>query len=315
MNDQNAKKMGLQSVSKGKLDEPIRAVIWGPAGLGKSTFASQAPSPIFLPTEDGTAQLDVARFPRPESLADCIEAVRTLTDEAHEYQTLVVDTLTHMEPLVWRSAIDANNRTTKGAKATNIDEVRGGFGKGYDAAVDEWRLFLAALERLRAKKRMHVVLIGHATVKNFKNPEGPDFERYELQLEKKAAGLFREWVDAYLFATYEAYADKDDKTKKAKGISTGARIVRTNWTAAYDAKNRYALPDPMPLAWADFYAATRKAAPADPAALLAAIDDKLAGLSEADQKTATDAKGRAAGDPVKLAQLNNWLNAKLAATR
>lgn len=306
------KKMTLQAVTKGKLDEPIRCAIWGPAGLGKTTFAAQAPSPIFLPTEDGTSQLDVARFPKPESFQDCRDAVRELLETEHDFRTLVIDSVTHMEPLVFRAAIDQYNATTT-KKVADIEGVRGGYGKGYEAAVDIWRLLLADIERLQRAKRMHVIFIGHVRVQNFKNPEGPDYERFELSLQKLAAGLIREWVDAYLFARYEAFGVKEEgaaKTAKAKGSSTGARIIHTNWTAAYDAKNRYSLPDPMPLSWSKFFEATRVAAQ-NATDLAEAIRRAAEGLPEPVKAEALGFLEKAGTDATKLAKTLNWVNERV----
>jgi hypothetical protein len=89
---------------------------------------------------------------------------------------------------------------------------------------------------------MHIVLVAHTHIKTFKNPEGDDFDRYELKLHIKAGGLLKEWCDDVLFAHYETYAVNRQDEKKAKGFSTGARVVETVRTAAWDAKNRHKLP-------------------------------------------------------------------------
>jgi hypothetical protein len=295
-------RMTLGGVVKGRQDAPVRAVVFGIEGIGKSTFGANAPRPIFLGAEDGTSQLDVERFPSPETWADMMEAVRVLTDEPHEYGTLVIDTLDWAEPLLWAHICKRDSQK---------DIEAYGFGKGYQFALDEWRVFLAALERLRKAKRMHVVLIAHSWIKTFKNPEGDDFDRYEMKLNAKAAGLVKEWADCVLFANYETYANKDAKTKKVKGVDTGARLLFTERRAAFDAKNRYGLPESLPLSWPDFFAAMQAHRPADPANLTAEIERKAEQLSEETKRAALAAIGRAGGDALKLSQLNSWVNAKL----
>src|SRR3990172_4996521 len=181
-------RMTLTALVKGKQPHPIRALLYGVEGVGKSTFAADAPTPIFLGAEDGTAELDIARFPTPESWSEVLGAVQTLTAEAHNCKRDVKE---------------------------NIEDY--GYGKGYVAALDEWRLFFAAMERLRRVKPMHVLLLAHSWIKPFKNPTGDDFDRYELKLHAKAGGLAKEWTDCVLFAEHERLVAKNDKTKRGRG--------------------------------------------------------------------------------------------------
>jgi hypothetical protein len=296
-------RMTLGAVVKGRLEQPTRAMIYGPEGVGKTTFGANAPNPIFLGAEDGTAQLDAVRFPAPESWADILDAIQTLTVDQHDYKTLVIDTLDWAEPMLWAHICKRDEKK-------DIEDY--GYGKGYAAALDEWRVFLGALERLRKARGMHVVLVAHSWLKPFKNPEGEDFDRYELKLHPKAGGLLKEWCDAVLFANYETAAKVDKKTKRVRGVDTGMRLVHTERRAAYDAKNRYSLPETLPLSWADFEAAVRAHAPADVSNLTSEVERKAKALGGEREKECLAALGRAKGDAVKLAFLNNWANARLA---
>lgn len=298
-----ANRMTLDAIKRGRVSLPLRVLLYGVEGIGKTTFGSQAPRPIFLGAEDGSSHLDVERFPAPETWADVLDAIRTLTSEQHSYQTLVVDTLDWAEPLLWAYICQRDGKA-------NIEDY--GYGKGYIAALDEWRVFLAALERLRAARHMHFVTLAHSWIKPFKNPEGEDFDRYELKLHAKAAGLLKEWSDCVLFANYETFASEDKRTKRVRGISTGARLIYTTRTAAYDAKNRHDLPEFMPLDWAEFFAATEAHRPASPEALIEAINAGIAKLAESARPKFVAALERAGGDAVKLAQLLNVVNAKAA---
>jgi hypothetical protein len=295
--------MTLANVVKGRLQQPTRVVIYGPEGVGKSTFGANAPSPIFLGAEDGTGQLDVARLPQPHSFEDALEAVRLLTTEAHDYATLVVDTLDWLEPLVWEHICRRDQQA-------NVEAY--GYGKGYVVALDEWRRFLSALERLRQAKRMHLVLVAHSWVKPFKNPMGDDYDRVEMKLHAKAGGLLKEWADAVLFAQYETYAKKDAGTRRVRGVSTGARILMTERTAAYDAKNRYSLPEQLPLSWADYWAGVQAGQVASPAVLREEILRKAEALPEETQVKVRETVTKASENATQLAQINNRINALLS---
>lgn len=297
-------RMQLSAVVKGKQREPRRIVAYGPEGIGKSSFAADAPKPIFLDLEKGTSELDVVRFPKPESLLEVYQAVETLRVDQHDYGTLVFDTVDALEALLWAHICKRDQKP-------NIHAY--GYGKGFDAAIDEWRILLRKLEALQVERRMDLIFVGHSFVRTFKNPEGPDFDRYNMKVHEKAAGLLREWADAVLFVCYETFAEKtDEKDKKGKAFSTGARIIRTLRTAAYDAKNRYGLPEELPLSYADFDAACRAHQPRDPEELIASIRARAAELGGELEKQTLASLERVGADATKLSQLNNWCNAKVA---
>lgn len=299
------KRMSLNKVTTGRIEVPHRILLYGTEGIGKTTFVANAPKPIFLSAEEGTSQLDVARLPQPQTWEDVLEAVHNLATEQHDYQTLGIDTLDAIEPLVWSFICERDGKKS-------IEDY--GYGKGYTAAIDEWRVLLAGLERLRATKRMHIVMLAHAWIRPFKNPLGDDYDRYELKLHAKSAGLLKEWCDEVLFANYETYAHKDEKTKRVRGVSTGARLLFTERTAAYDAKNRHSLPESVALSWSEFAEAARRGAAAAPAAVRAEIERKAKEIGGDKEPKILAALAAITGDDAQaLALLNNRVNATLAA--
>lgn len=46
---------------RGKQPGAKKVVVYGPEGIGKSTFASKFPDPVFIDTEGSTKDMDVAR--------------------------------------------------------------------------------------------------------------------------------------------------------------------------------------------------------------------------------------------------------------
>jgi AAA domain len=298
-------RMSLTKVVSGKIAKPIRALVWGTEGIGKSTFGSNAPSPIFLGAEDGTSELDVARFPEPQSWQDACDAVLELVNAEHSYQTLVIDTLDWLEPLCW-AHVCATRPTTGGKRAASIEDY--GYGKGYAAALDEWRRLLSMIERLRTLRSMHVVLLAHGWIKPFKNPDGEDYDRFELKLHPKAGGLLKEWCDSVLFANYETLTHESNG--RSKGLSTGARVLHTQRRAAFDAKNRYDLPDTLPLDWHAFHAAVQAHRPADPNKLKARIAALLERAPDDIRTRVTTALTKVGDNAAELARIAD----KLAAT-
>jgi hypothetical protein len=298
-------RMQLSTITRGRVGRPMRVLLYGTEGIGKTTFASNAPAPIFLASEDGTSELDVARFPVPKTWQDVLDAVAELTTAEHDYHTLVVDTLDWLEPIVWAHVVvEARN-----PKIKSIDDI--GYNKGYNAAYDVWRVFIAALERLRNVRGMHVVLVAHAWIKTFHNPEGEDFDRYEMKPHKLAAGALKEWSDAVLFAKYETFAHKDDKTKRVRGVSSGARIVHTQRVAAWDAKNRYDLPETLPLDWHAFADAVAARRPVEPRVSRERIEVLLEQADDELRTLVRDTVTKAGEDAASLARIADRLAAKI----
>ena len=140
----------LDTITKGRRPRYIWALIYGVDGVGKSTVCSHAPNPIFVGAEKGTEQLDVARFPQTESISELFAQLATLQTEKHQYQTVVLDSLDSVEPLIWKAVCEEG-------KVENIEQFGGGYGKGYVRALDLWRRLIKELAVLN--QNMHVLSI------------------------------------------------------------------------------------------------------------------------------------------------------------
>lgn len=259
-------RMALSNVVRGRINQPLRILVMGQEGVGKSTFGAGAPKPIFLAAEDGTSQLDVARFPMPQNWTEALDAIGLLSREAHEYQTLVVDTLDWLEALCHAHVCRAQGKA---------DIEAFGYGKGYVLALDQWRLFLSALERLRAVRPMTIVLLAHTHRRPFSNPEGEDYERFEMKLHKGSSALLREWSDIVGFASYEVVTVKEGQAARAKAVTTGNRLLRTGWSASFDAKDRFGIPSQLPLAWSALASALSERMQPSAVALVAEVEALL----------------------------------------
>lgn len=259
----------LSSIKRGKHIAPPRLVLYGPHGLGKSTFAAGdpvlglngAPKPIYIQTEDGLGTIDVPHFPLAKSYADVMEALSVLYTQDHDFQTVVLDSADWLEALVWKEACRIHGKA-------DIEEF--GYGKGYVAALDVWRGVLDGFVALRDKRGMATLFTAHCQIKRFDSPETEPYDRYMPKLHGSSSALIQEWADAVLFTNYKTIVKKEDvgfKQEVARGITTGQRMMYTQETPAYLAKNRYRLPAEMPLSWDAFTAAVAaSAAPAPQAA-------------------------------------------------
>lgn len=251
----------LANVTKGKIKQPFLGLLFGVDGVGKSSFGAAMPAPFFIGSESGTGNLDVHRF-AAASFAEVMKLIKELTDDNHAYQSLVIDSLDWLEPLVWEHVIDA----ASDKKIKSIEDF--GYGKGFVYAIDEWRKMISALNSLREKKKMNILLIGHSQVKVAKDPTASaEYERYQLKLNDKAAALFREWVDCVFFANFETLTAADKKGK-TRAFGDGARYIYTERRPGFDAKNRFGLPFQMALDWNEVKETLDQANPEDPAVVI-----------------------------------------------
>lgn len=239
------KRMTLESITDGPRMTPWVILVYGPEGVGKSSLALDLNDSITLDVEQSANRLATKKFPIPLSLQDVYDAIEQLYTGDHPYKRLVIDTIDRLEALIFQHVVQTARGRQGGAGIHTIEDF--GYGKGYQVALDEWRRVVARLDELRASRNMDVLLIGHTFIKPFKNPDGPDYDRYTLRLHEKAGGFIKEWCDAVLFARYEESTTKiGDRTK---GVMTGQRVLHTERTAAFDAKNRFNLPEQLPLNW------------------------------------------------------------------
>lgn len=292
----------LSKVTKGKIaDSPHVVLIYGPPGVGKSSFGAAAPRPIFMDIEDGTEELNVERLPKPKTFGEVIAQINELTTQTHDYRTLVIDSLDWIEPLVWDAVCIEDGKP-------NIEMVGGGFAKGYIFALKKWGLMRDKLVALRTVKKMNIVLVAHSVIKRFDDPtENASYDRYQIKLHEKAAALWREYCKAVLFANFETAVKVDENNRrKFKAFADGARVVYTERRPAFDAKNRMNLPFKIALDWNAFESATR--AGRTPEEIMGNCEELLKEvIDETVKQKAATAIVEAQGDLQKLIAIENRL--------
>lgn len=215
-----------------------KVVIYGPEGIGKSTFASKFPDPVFIDTEGSTNAMDVARLPKASSWQNLLDQVEYVRTHPTVCRTLVIDTIDWAESMCVQHICDKHRKS-------GIEDF--GYGNGYVYVKEEIGKFLNRLTEV-INAGVNVVLTAHAQIRKFEQPdELGAYDRWELKLGKKTASqtspLIKEWADMLLFANYKTFSIAvDDKGKKRKAQG-GERVMYTTHNACWDAKNRYGLPD------------------------------------------------------------------------
>lgn len=223
-------------INSGKLSRTQKCVIYGCEGVGKSTFASKFPKPLFMDLEGGTAHLDVNRA-EVASWENIISTIDELIENSQGFQTLVIDTADWAERM-------CSACLCKKYKKTGIEDF--GYGKGYQYLAEEFAGMLAKLTALQ-NSGMHIVVLAHSTIRKLELPEeNGTYDHYELKCSKTVSPLIKEWADGLLFANYRTFIQAS-ASGKGKAVGGKERVLYTEHTAFCDAKNRWGLTGVLPL--------------------------------------------------------------------
>ena len=229
---------------------PNRYALHAVEGWGKTSLGAMFPKTLFLQSkgETGLETLiqngrlpETPHFPEAETWQGFLEILDWVRNGTHDYKTLVLEAMNGFERLCHEHVCSrdfSNDWSDKGFE---------GYKRGYQIALADWREALNRLDAIRLERRMTIFMLLHTKVGTFKNPEGPDFDRYQPDMQAGTWSLTAKWSDAVLFGNFEtvvAGGEVGDKKagRKGKGIGGNVRILYTERHAAYDAKNRLGLP-------------------------------------------------------------------------
>lgn len=238
--------MNFEETNGVQLGEGLKIVIYGQEGVGKTTLASHFPGAVFIDCEGSTSRMNVRRLPRPSSWEMLTQEMDFVRESCHVkgYQTVIIDTFDWAERLALNALCAEHN-------VTGIEGMN--YGKGWEYEKEMIGRFLDGTDKL-LKEGVNIVLLCHAISRKSTLPEAmEEFEHWELKLGNKTtnkiAPLLKEWSDMTLFLAFRTnIIAVDDKGKKHKATSC-ERVMYTTKTAWWDAKNRFGMPEQMPLAW------------------------------------------------------------------
>lgn len=280
-------------IVRGTARPPERIVIYGPPGVGKSTWAAKAPGALALDYERGLEQIGVARVRGATTWPASLEMCEAAATGPGDHRTLVIDTVDRLEDQATKYVCD------KGKKKSLADF---GYGDGFEALVTEWRSLLYVLEGAAAHGR-EVILVAHVQTKSISDPTLGSYGKFVPALQKRSWGATHRWADATLFANYEA------GLLEGRAVHTGARQLHTVAGSGYEAKNRWNLPEILPLEWPAF-AEARASMRRSAEEVVAAIRALCSGDDEARAKAERFVE-EAAGDVPRLVRVEKALHKKL----
>lgn len=219
-------------IVKGLVPRAQKVCVYGPEGVGKTTFASKFPKAFFLDLERGSCAYEVDRV-YPETVAEVEQILDKVAAGGTGYETVVIDSY----DALWRiyAAQVAAEKKVKSIEDT-------AYQSGVKVVADLLgRLLIGRVEKLIAAG-VNVVVLAHVEVKKHDDLEnGVSYDRYQFRVQRLSANVLMERMDSVLFANYETKVVQD-AGGKVRPLGGRERVLTTIRTAANDGKSRYALP-------------------------------------------------------------------------
>lgn len=237
--------MSLMDTISKPVDRPVMVTICGESGLGKTSLAATFPKPIFIRAEDGLQAIPAKwrpdAFPAIHDVDDLWQQMKAIIHEKHDYQTLVIDSVTALERMFGEDVLKRDGR------AKSLNQALGGYGAGFGAVGAMHQRVLRAAKLAVEERNMHVVFIAHADTETIRSPDMDDYMRYSLRLNPKySLAPYVDDVDIVGFLRLETFVKGDDGDRK-KAISSGDREVVVHATPTAVSKNRFGITDLLPV--------------------------------------------------------------------
>lgn len=232
----------LATIEKPKARPPIITIV-GQAGEGKSSLAATFPKPVFIRAEDGVNRISKkietpSAFPVVKTGDDLFEQLIALAQEKHDFDTVVIDSVSRLEEIFTKDILDQDGR------AKTLATALGGYGAGFQALTGKHNRVRRAAQVLN-EKGMAVIFIAHADLETVREPDQEDYQRRTLRLSPKSIPPYIEDVDLVGYVRLSMALRGDDGERK-QVVSDGSREFVCFSNAASVAKNGLGITKPLP---------------------------------------------------------------------
>jgi len=239
-------------INNGKQPKPRRCLAYGPHGVGKTTWAAQAPNHLILNFEDGVGDINCRSTDRITTWGEICTILEQLMHEPDDLDWIVIDTLDWLEQII-------HAQVASEAGKGSISEIA--YGKGFQAAIAKWQYLIRGFEYLRRTRDCGIILLAHGETKRFESPESDSYDRYQPALHATASNLFQEYSDEVLFCGFKILTRKEDMGfNRTREVAFGSaeRYIRTTEGPAMLAKSRLEIAEEIPFSWSVYQDAINK---------------------------------------------------------
>jgi len=235
--------MAFTGIIRGPAQQAPKAIVYGPPGVGKTTFAAMADKSLLIDTENGAGSVCAPTGARPEFdrspyLATWPE-IRTwlqmVEREQHEYQAIFIDTLDWLMRRIVEHVVSGDSGA--GLERT-LHKSHGGYGNGKLVLENYiYQQLLPCLDRI-VLRGTAVVMIAHARLARISDEgvavraDAPVMAAPDIA--DKFLEIFLEWSDLVAYI-------QSSGADRALVCSPQPHAV---------AKNRYGINGAIPFSWA-----------------------------------------------------------------
>lgn len=224
-------------------------VVAGPPKYGKTTWALGAPRPTWILTDRGGLKSAPDSTPRfvPETWEDIQRALIALRDKAHNFGTVVLDTVFKAEAMLVKHLLTKD-------KKDSLRKVGGGYGTGAEWLAGEINKAIDVLLELN-ERGIHTIVISQTEVKTVKDAVLDDYEKTALAMSKQTALIWAAAADVNMYVQPEI-KERDrietgkDQADRVKVDFTGKSVCHVRAAPGIEAGNRLFLESPMTYSWA-----------------------------------------------------------------
>lgn len=228
--------------------KPRKLLLYGVHGVGKSKLAAEAKGAYVFDLEEGTNDIECARWPSPIlTYEDYQNALSWVLSNAAELKSkgvrfIVIDSITKLQELVTNWVCKTNN-------ARSIAEIGGGFGKGKPLLLTEFRNARDGVTAL-VRAGLGVVIISHVTEVEHTPPDSAAYTEYAPDLHEDFRDDVVRYCDEVFFMRFESTVFQEKGgfgASRGMNKATNIRQLVTTNTGAICAKHRLGLGFPKEL--------------------------------------------------------------------
>jgi hypothetical protein len=212
-----------------------KGIVYGPPGIGKTTFGAGATDALIIDCENGAGAIQCQRTPYLSTWSEISHWLTAIEREEHPYQTLVIDSIDWLLRRVEEQVAGSEGKIDQ-----TLNRSHGGYGNGKQVMKNYvYQTLLPQLDRI-VNRGIAVIMLAHAKRNEITDVDGITTEKTTAELPDGYLNVFVEWSD------FVCLARKDGDNN---------RVLITQETSRALAKNRYGMPEVIPFDWASFTSA------------------------------------------------------------